>query len=170
MYPDVPPMWFSDSDDSEIIALIEKCNSVSSPSHLLLHMLHMLVLELSRIKKVKPSDDLSNLTVLPTEVSFLFWVVMLKSVIGCIVMLWVLSSNHVSLRRFLNKCIGNFLWRNEIVWKGDRLLEAMWKSKRWQIFGIFFFRNIFKCYTLILTFVCCITKITFGAGCESWNL
>ena len=70
MYPDVAPMWFSDSDDPEIIALIEKCNSVSSPSHLLLHMLNMLVLELCRIKKVKPSDDLSKLTVVPTEVSF----------------------------------------------------------------------------------------------------
>ena len=68
MYPDIPPIWFSDSEDAEIIALIEKCNSLTAPNHLLLQMTKMMALELYKLKGIQPPDHIWKLSLQPTEV------------------------------------------------------------------------------------------------------
>ena len=70
MYPDQPPMWFSESEDGTISEIVESVNKVSTSSHsLLLCMLRYLVKELLKTTDLQVPTYLENLDTDETHVS-----------------------------------------------------------------------------------------------------
>ena len=62
MYPDQPPMWFSESEDSTITDVIESVNKISTSSNnLLLCMLRYLVKELLKADNAVVPTYVENL-------------------------------------------------------------------------------------------------------------
>lgn len=62
MYPDTPPMWFTESEDSRIMDVIENANEVKADSNLLLAMTKYMVAELYKIKNIPLPSTVEHLT------------------------------------------------------------------------------------------------------------
>ena len=74
MYPDISPIWFSESEDTQLVSIVECVNSVKAEQHLLVTMTKSLVAELYKLRKaVIPADIMNmNLSVI-IQVKYTAW-------------------------------------------------------------------------------------------------
>lgn len=63
-YPQSPPVWFSESEDSSILDIIEKLSSTSHNDNKILNQVRLLILELCKAKNVPLPDNLNELNLI----------------------------------------------------------------------------------------------------------
>ncbi|XP_057304924.1 ubiquitin-conjugating enzyme E2 Q2-like [Hydractinia symbiolongicarpus] len=62
-YPVISPIWFSESEESYIVDIIEKVNAVKSDKHLLLNMVKSLAIELFKLRQQATPSEIMNMAV-----------------------------------------------------------------------------------------------------------
>jgi len=67
MYPNIPPIWFTESEEHYVIALIEKVNNISADQNLLLNMIKYLATELYKLHNINTPENVINLPIIPQE-------------------------------------------------------------------------------------------------------
>lgn len=60
-YPQSPPVWFSESEDSAVIEIIEKINTTTEENNKIIHQVKLLIQELCQAKNTPLPDVLSQL-------------------------------------------------------------------------------------------------------------
>lgn len=61
-YPDSPPVWFSESDDSQVSAVVESLGATSGSDNQILDQFKILLINLSKSHNLPVPDELDNLT------------------------------------------------------------------------------------------------------------
>ena len=72
LYPDVAPMWFSESEDPNVLGIIERMSYITADKHLLLNMMKFLALEIYKLKNIPTPAEIVDMRVENTMVSEYF--------------------------------------------------------------------------------------------------
>jgi len=67
LYPDVAPMWFSESEDACVMEIIKRMSYVTADKHLLLNMIKFLALEIYKLKNLSPPNEVLNMKITGTQ-------------------------------------------------------------------------------------------------------
>jgi ubiquitin-conjugating enzyme E2 Q len=66
LYPDVAPMWFSESEDPNVLGIIERMSYITADKHLLLNMMKFLAVEIYKLKNLPTPPEITNMKVANT--------------------------------------------------------------------------------------------------------